>query len=164
MLETLRIQEAGKGDRAFVVHSLMELQNHEAALHDTRRDGDRELCERYFEEISANAHNSDGALLVAYMNDLPVGFVCYWVKTESAVVETADSNTFGYISDVFVVDEYRERGFARHMFDEVQRRLKKNSPIRRLRICSLAANVLAVSAYDKAGFAPYEITFEKKLK
>ena len=164
MTETLQIKEADDSDRTFIVNGLVKLQNHETALHDIRRIGDRRLCEGYFEEILANSHNRDGAVLVAYMNNLPVGFICFWVESASSLVETEDSNTFGYISDVFVVDEYRSRGFARRMFDEVQSRLVKNPSIKRLRICSLAANVLAVTAYEKAGFQPYEVTFERKLK
>lgn len=164
MTETLRIKEADDGDRTFIVNGLIQLQNHEAALHDTRKTGDHKLCESYFEEILTNSHNGNGALLVAYMNNLPVGFICFWVENNSSLVETEDSNRCGYISDVFVVKEYRGKRVARHMIDEVQSRLMKNPLIKRLRICSLSANLLAVSAYEGAGFQPYEIIYEKILR
>lgn len=164
MIETLQIREADDSDRTFIIDGLIKLQNHEVALHDTRITGNRKLCESYLEEIMTNSCNGDGALLVAYMNDLPVGFICFWVEDNSCMNETEDSNKCGYISDVFVVEEYRGNGFAKRMFDEVQSRLMKKPLIKRLRICSLAANMLAVSAYEGAGFQPYEILYEKILK
>ena len=164
MRETLQIRQADHRDRTFIINSLIELQNHEVALHDTRKLGDRQLCESYFEEILTKSCNCDGALLVACMNDLPVGFICFWVENNSCLNETEDSNRCGYISDVFVIDEYRGNGLARQMFDEVQSRLRKNPVIKRLRICSLAANMLAVAAYEAAGFQPYEILYEKILR
>ena len=164
MKEALQIGEATDGDRAFIVNGLIKLQNHEVALHDTRKIGGRRLCEIYFEEILTKSNQYDGALLVARMNGFPVGFICFWVENNSCINETQDSNTFGYISDVFVVEEYRGRGFAGRMFDEVQRRLRKNPLLKRLRICSLAANMLSVAAYEGSGFQAYEILYEKTLK
>ena len=164
MREAFQIREANDGDRAFIVNGLIKLQNHEVALHDTRKIGDRGLCEIYFEEILTKSYECHGALLVARINDLPVGFICFWVENNSCINEIEDSNKFGYISDVFVVEEYRGSGFAGRMFDEVQRRLRKNPLISRLRICSLASNMLAIAAYEGSGFKAYEVLYEKLLR
>lgn len=164
MNDPLYIREADDNDRAFIVDGLEKLQNHEVSLHDTRKQASAPLCEIYFENISIRAHKDRGSILVSYKNNIPIGFICFWIENSSSILETADSNRFGYISDIYVVHEHRGEGVAKLMLEEAKSRLMEDKSIKRLRICSLALNALAVSAYESAGFQPYEITYEKTLR
>ena len=164
MDHAVKIEEANAADRAFVVESLAELQGHEARLHDTRKAGEPALCQAYFDEIAARARANNGALLVASIDARRVGFLCYWIQQNAAMLELEDSNRAGYVSDIFVVPEHRGSGIAGRMLEEAERRLRRHTAIKRLRICSLAVNSPAVAAYNNAEFQPYEIMFEKILR
>lgn len=164
MEKTLQIKEFDSNDRDFIINGLMALQEHEVALHDTRRVASRDLCEKYFEEIYENALAYNGALLLGCVEGVPAGFICFWIRNDSAIMETDDSNHYGYISDIYVAGEHRGQGFAQQMLQEVERRIANDGSVSRLRICSLAMNSLAVEAYQRAAFKPYEITYEKRLE
>jgi ribosomal protein S18 acetylase RimI-like enzyme len=79
-------------------------------------------------------------------------------------METSDSCRYGYVSDIFIVPEARGSGLARALIDALAEHLRKVAPdLTRLRINVLAANAIARGAYEKAGFVPYEVMYERKL-
>lgn len=158
----IEIREMEERDAAFVIDGLVDLQNHEHALHMTRRPGDRSLCRKYFEEIRASAAGG-GALLLACLDGQRAGFVCVRIMDEPSVLETADSTRYGYVSDIWVGEAHRGRGVAQSLLRAVESFIAADRSLTRLRICALAANVDAIKAYDRAGFAPYEIVFEKPV-
>jgi ribosomal protein S18 acetylase RimI-like enzyme len=102
----------------------------------------------------------DGALLVAEIDSSFVGFVAGWIEHSDAVMETWDSNGFGYISDVYVLPEFRGQRIAIRLLSAIEERLC-GAGITRIRICALAANASASASYERAGFEPYEIIYEK---
>ena len=163
MTLSLNIHHYNPDDAPFLIECLLALQAHEVALHDSRMPSNRQVCEDYRSEIIATAEANKGGLLLACHAGRRVGFICYWIANEDSLLETADSTRFGYISDLFVVPEQRGRGIAKRLLGEAESRLKAQEPIKRLRICTLAGNRLATSAYEAAGFQAYEITLEKKL-
>jgi ribosomal protein S18 acetylase RimI-like enzyme len=164
MPDTLKITQAGPEDREAVIGFISALQAHEVALHDTRLTPAAALWETYLDSISECAKAQGGGVLVARIENQPAGFICFWVETGSAMLETADSNRYGYVSDIYVAEAFRSRGLAGRMLDEVKVRLMGDETVRRLRICTLAANQLAASAYRRAGFSPYEVTYELVLR
>jgi len=84
------------------------------------------------------------------------------IEDDDAPAETADSNLFGYISDVFVIAEMRGRDIAAILVAEAERRVRPHG-VTRLRLGSLANNAQAIRAYRKAGFEDYEVVLEKRL-
>jgi GNAT superfamily N-acetyltransferase len=64
------------------------------------------------------------------------------------------------VSDLCVMPSERGQRIAHHLLDALARELAVTG-ITRLRINSVAANAAARSAYERAGFTPYEITYEK---
>jgi hypothetical protein len=91
MSDRLQITDARDGDRAFIIECIGGLQDHEVALHDTRLQTSAAPLERYFEAISTRAQANGGAVLVAWAQDGPVGFICFWIDHASTLLETADS-------------------------------------------------------------------------
>ena len=74
--------------------------------------------------------------------------------------ETADSNRFGYISDVCVLSAFRGRRLAGHLLNALESHLS-HSGVRWIRLSALAANKAARTSYERSGYAPYEIVYDK---
>jgi ribosomal protein S18 acetylase RimI-like enzyme len=155
------LRDATPEDRPFLLRSIAALNDHERALHDTRLPG-TEIAEAYFAKIDGKIATSHGCIVVAFNGERRVGYMACRIENDDAPAETADSNVFGYISDVFVTSEMRGRGLAALLVAEAERRLRPHG-VTRLRLGSLANNDQAIRAYRKAGFADYEVVLEKRL-
>jgi ribosomal protein S18 acetylase RimI-like enzyme len=79
------------------------------------------------------------------------------------IEETPDSNRFGYGSDVCVTPAFRGRGIAARLLEALEARLSL-SGVARIRLSTLAANQAARAAYERSGYAPYEIVYEKAAR
>ncbi len=163
MADPLQIRAARDTDRPGVVAFLAQLQAHEVALHDTRKPADHDLCAHYVSDFSARAADQGGAMLVTLVDGQLVGFICFWVEISASTLETEASNRCGYISDLFVAEDHRGQGVGQRLLDAAKAHFGKDPSVTRLRICTLANNALAVSAYERAGFKPYETTYEITL-
>ncbi len=148
-------------DRAAVIEALVGLQEHEVALHDTRLPG-REIAEPYLAQLVGIVAEQSGAVLVAETGGRFAGFVACYVAEDEVIAETPDSNRYGYVSDIFVVPDRRGSGLAQALLVAAERHLAATG-VTRLRIGGLAANRIACRAYEKHGFEPYEIVYEKRL-
>jgi ribosomal protein S18 acetylase RimI-like enzyme len=92
-----------------------------------------------------------------------VGFTAGWIVEENVIEETPDSNRFGYVSDVCVLPAFRGRGIAARLLEALEARLSL-SGVARIRLSTLAANQAARAAYERSGYAPYEIAYEKAAR
>jgi len=155
------LRDATPEDRQFLLDAIAALNDHERALHDTRLPG-AEIAEVYFNKIHGKIATNHGCIVVAFDGDRRVGYMACRIEDDDAVAETADSNLFGYISDVFVVADMRGRDIAAILVAEAERRVRPHG-VSRLRLGSLANNAQAIRAYRKAGFADYEVVLEKRL-
>lgn len=155
------LRDATPEDRPFLLSAIAALNDHERALHDTRLPG-TDIAEAYFNQIHGKIASDHGCIVVAFDGAQRVGYMACRIGTDDAVAETADSNRYGYISDVFVAADLRGRGIAALLVAEAERRLRPLG-VTRLRLSSLANNDQAIRAYRKAGFADYEVTLEKRL-
>jgi ribosomal protein S18 acetylase RimI-like enzyme len=149
------------GDRAEVIGALVGIQDHEAALTDTRLPG-RQIAEPYFARLRGSVADHSGAMFVAEAGGRFAGFVACYVVEDDNLAETPDSNRFGYVSDVFVVAARRGRGIAQALLGVAERHLAATG-VTRLRVGVLAANRTACRAYENYGFALYEAVYEKRI-
>lgn len=94
----LTIRDAGPMDRPQLRRAIVELQEYERRLHDTRLPGEQ-VADAYLAWVE-NQIGEDGALLVAEIDRSFVGFVAGWIECSDFIAETPDSGRFGYISDV----------------------------------------------------------------
>ena len=60
-----------------------------------------------------------------------------------------------------VLKNFQNQGIAGHLLDKVFDHLNSSNFVGRVRVNSLAGNVSAIRAYEKYGFKPYEITYER---
>jgi ribosomal protein S18 acetylase RimI-like enzyme len=57
-------------------------------------------------------------VLIAETQGIFVGFAAGWVEQDDNIAETADSNRFGYISDICVMPAYRGQRIALRLLDK----------------------------------------------
>jgi ribosomal protein S18 acetylase RimI-like enzyme len=160
VIKRLIVRPATAADRQSLLQAVIEQQDYERRLHATRLPGEK-IAEAYldwmFQQVEA-----DGVVLIAEFDGSFVGFIAGWIEQDYNIAETADSNRFGYVSDVCVLPAFRGRRVAARLLSAIEQHLGRAS-ITRLRINSLAANQSARASYEHAGFVPHEILFEKML-
>lgn len=150
-------------DRTAMIGALVALQEHERAIHDTRLPG-AEISEPYFAGLLQELAAKSGAMFVAEQRGRFVGMVAGFIAHDDVLAETPDSNIYGYCSDIYVAPDFRGSGAAQALLDALERHLAAQAPIRRYRISALAMNRIACRSYERAGFVPYEVTYEKLVK
>jgi ribosomal protein S18 acetylase RimI-like enzyme len=146
----ITIRPATASDRPLLRRGIIELQDHERRLHASRLPGEQ-IADAYLAWIEQRAADS-GAVLVAETQAIFVGFAAGWVEQDDNIAESSDSNRFGYISDISVMPAYRGQRIALRLLDKLEKHL---------RIACLATNAAARAAYERGGFVPYEIIYEK---
>jgi ribosomal protein S18 acetylase RimI-like enzyme len=156
----LIIRPATTTDRPRLRQAIIELQNYERTLHTTRLPGEQ-VADAYLDWMLGRA-KTKGAVLIADSNGIFAGFVAGWIEETGNVGETPDSNRVGYISDICIMPGFRGRRIATQLLKGIERHLARFG-IARIRINSLAENKSARVSYEHAGFAQYEIVYEKTL-
>jgi ribosomal protein S18 acetylase RimI-like enzyme len=152
-----------ESDRAAVIAAEIDLQEYERTLHDTRLPGAAAVMEAYLDRLQLAVAAQSGAILVAEDAGRFLGLVACVVEQDDEVQETADSNVHGYITDIYVIPERRGSGLAQALLQAAEAHLAPTGASR-VRINVLAANAMARRAYEKYGFAPYEVMYEKRLR
>ncbi len=157
----LRIRAAASRDTFAIRSAVIELQEYERRLHWSRPPGEA-IADGYLAWLQQQAAARDGAILVAEIDRKFAGFVAGWVEQNEWIAETPDSNRFGFVSDICVMPPYRGRRIAERMLAAIETHLAA-AGITVMRLGVLAANLPAQAAYGRAGFAPYEIVYEKRI-
>ena len=148
-------------DRDAVIAAEIDLQEYERTLHDTRLPG-AAVMEAYLDRLQQRVAAQSGAILIAEEDGRFLGLVACVVARDDAVQETADSNVYGYITDIYVVPDRRGSGLAQALLRAAEAHLAPTG-VSRVRLSVLAANAMARRAYEKHGFEPYEVMYEKRL-
>jgi ribosomal protein S18 acetylase RimI-like enzyme len=150
-----------ESDRADVIAAEIDLQEHERTLHDTRLPG-AAVMDAYFDRLQQEVAAQSGAILIAEDSGRFLGLVACVVAQDDVVQKTADSNVHGYITDIYVVPDGRGSGLAQARLQAAEAHLAPTG-VSRVRINVLAVNAMARRAYEKYGFEPYEVMYEKRL-
>ena len=159
------IRPYAEADAPFVLECLVALQEHERAIHDTRLPGlphTRDYLALLFDVLA----EKQGAMLIAEdASGQRVGLVAGHIVDEHWPVETPDSTRYGYVSDIFIQPAARGSGLAQQLLGAIEDHLRRADPeLKRLRVNGLAVNRVACRAYEKAGFTPYEVMYEKLIR
>ena len=148
-------------DLAAITRFVEAIQEHERLSAPELRVGS-EIGPSYVELLIRRAAEKTGHLLIAREESRAVGFVCAWVEIDDDPLLRDDARAYAYISDIFVDPEWRRRGVAGRLLVAIEDRMHAQG-CRRMRLCSKAANRLAIDFYEKAGYRPHEIVFAKML-
>lgn len=158
LLKEFVVRPARPGDLPDLRQAIVELQEYERRLHRTRLPGEQ-IADAYLAWLQQQTATT-GGVLVAEVAGKFAGFATGWIVAEENLAETADLNRAGYVSDICVMPAYRGHRVAGELLSAIERQLASRG-ITRVRIASLAANASAQTAYQRAGYEPYEIVFEK---
>ena len=157
-MDELTVRPARPSDWPRLRAAIVELQEHERRLHDARLPGEA-IADAYLAWMLDEAAKG-GALFIAEVDGAFAGFAAGWVVNEDNVAETADSNRFGLVSDVCVMEPYRGRRIASRLLDAMEAHFRAVG-VSRIRVRALAANSAARKSYERSGFEPYEAVYEK---
>jgi ribosomal protein S18 acetylase RimI-like enzyme len=160
-MDGLTIRAAAPGDREGLRAAVIELQEHERRLHDSRLPGEA-MADSYLVWMLERAAAARGVVLVAEVGGAFAGFAAGWVEEGANLAETPDSNRYGLVSDLCVLPRWRGRGVAKRLVEALETELKRVG-VTRVRLFALAANATARAAYERAGYALYEVVYEKRL-
>ena len=160
-MNELSIRPATPLDRPRLRGAIVELQEHERRLHDSRLPGEA-IADAYLEWMLGEAAKA-GAALVAEVDGAFAGFVAGWIVNEDNIAQTADSNRFGFVSDLCVLKPYRGRRIASRLLDAMEAHFGATG-VSRMRMWALAANNAARASYERSGFAPYEVVYERAVE
>jgi ribosomal protein S18 acetylase RimI-like enzyme len=152
-------------DYDWVLQCEVELQEHERAIHDTRLPGlphSRDYLAMLWDELA----EGQGITLIAEdAQGERIGLVAGHVVDAPWPMETRDSTRYGYVSDIFIKPEARGGGLAQALLDAIAAHLHAADPtLARLRVNVLAVNEIARRSYEKAGFTPYEVMYERLIR
>ena len=155
------IEPFAPSDRPLIARFVAAIQEHERAFVPELRPGS-EIAARYLNVILENVAEKDGVILLAKAAGEAVGFVSAWVEVDDDPLVSEAARRHGYVSDIYVVPEWRRRAVARHLLQAVEARMRGRGS-RRLRINAKAGNAAALACYEAMGYRAYEVTFAKTL-
>ena len=156
-MDELVIRVAVAGDNGLLRQAFIELQEYERILHWSRLLGEV-IADAYIASLHREVIKG-GAILVAEAGGTFAGFAAGWIEQNSFIAETPESNRYGYVSDICVLPPYRGHGIAGRLLAALEVRLAEFG-ITTVRLGVLGGNHAARSAYRRAGFTPYEMTYE----
>jgi ribosomal protein S18 acetylase RimI-like enzyme len=155
------IESFNPADLPLIAAFVAAIQEHERACIPDLRPGS-EIAASYADNVVAVAGEKDGVILLAKAAGEAVGFVCAWIDTDDDPLLAEDARLHAYVSDIYVVPEWRRRDVARRLLEAVEARMQ-GCGCRRLRINAKAGNAVALACYDRMGYRPYEVSFVKTL-
>lgn len=138
---------------------LVKLFEYENALRPDRKDFSKNI-EGPFSYIQNNIKNKNGAAFIAMDGMKPVGFASGWVVSGDGLDE--GDNRIGYLSDAFVLEEYRKQDIYKQMI-EARKQHFASLDISRLMVDTLGTNTDMQNILKKTGFSIHKIVYEMKI-
>ena len=125
-----------------------ELQLHEHQF-DDKKSLDAQDEAQYLQELLQTVVEKQGEVLVAVQDGVCVGFIAWYLENEPEF-----SQTYGYISDIVVSQNYRGKGIGQQLLDLAIAHIRETS-VKRIHIGCLLENTATKKFYEKNGFADY---------
>ena len=161
--ETYRIRPARlPEDKPAILGFIMGLQRFENAIEPDRRI-DATVAAEFYPVITERVAAGNGCILIAESSD---GRVLGWAvayESWSEIYVRAEERTYGYIAELYVVEEARGQGLGRALIASCET-WAKGRELKVMIIGALARNKAAFAAYRSAGFADYATELRKYLR
>jgi ribosomal protein S18 acetylase RimI-like enzyme len=157
----IRIETFQPSDFAAVVAFVEAIQEHERERVPELKPGP-EIGKQYAEMLMRAVAERNGCMIMARADASAVGFACAWIEQDDDPLIRDDARVHAYVSDIFVDQNWRRRGIAALLMNELEAKMQSRG-CSRMRVCSKAANQLAVACYTARGYRPYKIVFAKRL-
>jgi GNAT superfamily N-acetyltransferase len=161
----LTIRKACRSDLKTLVSLWKEFAKYNAALapankalrpHLKRR---RDAAKKFAVWSRKYIGSKNGVVFLAEMDGRPVGYSLVFIKRNPL---TSRISTLGYISDLFVREDFRGKGISSKLTNEVIKWFRRKG-IRHLSLHVLEVNHVPRSIYKRWGFFPFVIEMRKDL-
>ncbi len=145
-----------------VISGLMhQLHINEHSLHDKTASW-HEIETSYMRHVIKMQDECEGLCLLAYLNNIPVGFIFGYLEEEDdSRIEIHEGKEL-YISDGFVMEEYRRMGIYRMLNAELEQHYI-NKGIKRIIRFTLVNNINMRQFLDSEGYMVTRLLYEKWL-
>jgi (aminoalkyl)phosphonate N-acetyltransferase len=140
---------------------VVAIQEHERVNVPELKTG-KEIGASYADYLLKNIADNNGNILLAWHAGEPIGLICSWIDQDNDQLLQDGFRDHAYISDIYVTAEWRGKGVAQELIKFIEKRMYDKG-CRRIRVCSKATNILAMSFYEAEGYRAYEVIFSKKL-
>ena len=116
----------------------------------------------YMRHVITTQEENEGLCLVAYVNEVPVGFIFGYVEEQDdSRIEIHEGKEL-YVSDGFVTEEYRRMGIYRLLNDKLEEHYVGQG-IKRIIRFTLFNNVGMRKFLESEGYAVTRLMYEKWL-
>jgi GNAT superfamily N-acetyltransferase len=139
-------------DAAGLRQCVVALQEFERTI-DPRILPGEEIADAYCEQIHSRCREADGRVFVAANDEAVVGFVAV-LAHETFTALDDPPGTFALITDLVVLEPYRNRGIGRLLLERAES-YARGAGARELRIGVLTHNTSARRLYLDAAFMPH---------
>jgi ribosomal protein S18 acetylase RimI-like enzyme len=157
----VRIYAFEPADFLAVVAFVEAIQEHER-IHVPDLKSGAEIGESYANLLLRSVAERNGCMMLARAEVGAIGFACAWVEEDDDPLVCDSARIHAYISDIFVDCDWRRQGVASLLLEALETAMRERG-CSRIRVCSKAANQLAIACYETRGYRPYEIIFSKQL-
>lgn len=163
MQANFTVRAAKLEDRSALVKLIELLQDAERELHPSRPLGS-EISDAHLTYLEELVREQNGQIYVAESREGILGFiVCFVEKLDEGDLHVVESvREYGYISDLYVISTMRKRGVASALMQAAERHFL-DLDLTVVRVGLLHSNEAAAKFYQRAGYQPYEILYEKQL-
>src|SRR5262245_43845623 len=144
------------------VVALVEANQEHERIHVSDLKLGTEIGKSYTNQLLRSVAERNGCMLIARAEVGAIGFACAWVQEDDDPLVCDGARIHAYISDIFVDRDWRRQGVASLLLDAIETAMRERG-CSRIRVCSKAANQLAIACYETRGYRPYEIIFSKQL-
>jgi GNAT superfamily N-acetyltransferase len=161
--DTYRIRLARlPDDKPALLGFIVGMQHFESAIENDRRT-DPDVAEEFYVVITDRIAQKNGRILIAESDN---GRALGWAaacEEESEVYIHADERTYGYVAELYVVEDMRGRGIGRALIAACEEWARERR-LKAMMIGLLSRNARAHGVYRGAGFQDYVTMLRKYLQ
>ena len=157
-----RIRDGKLPDDAKIGRAFIDgLQRFERAMEDDRRI-DETVAAEFFDVLAGRVAEKQGRIYIAEdSSGEAIGWTACFVDENEIYVE-ADIRSYGYVSELFVVEDARGQGVGQALIAKCEAYFRSLG-LKRMMIGVLSRNTNAQRSYLSAGFRPYSEMLLKSL-
>ena len=109
--------------------------------------------------LQEHINNKKSLVLIAHDNKKPIAYCLSFIKEDVPIFKVRE---YGYISDLYVEEEYRRQGLGKK-FINLSKKFFKNKKIKFIQLAVRSHNQKAINLYRKAGFKDHHITMRMRI-
>ena len=153
-------------DMEFVLNCHCKI-NYACETEERKKEGYNKYAEKWFstkqpkefyEHLSRSYKNNRSIIAICEINSKRIGYL--WMSFSN--IENYNF-IIAEIEDIYIEEKWRKRGYGLKLMNYAENK-SKESGANVLRSGTGFCNIASKNLHNKAGFAPYRIEYEKKLK